>query len=131
MIRRPPRSTRTDTLFPYTTLFRSTATSPRSTPQPSPRSPTRRRTAPSSGSHPAQPRSPRPPTSDTTPMLPGRPSSTWPATRTPPTTGTPCNDHHHPPGHRRGATHLPTTETTPRQPDPHPHHPHAPPPPRP
>src|SRR3546814_4716512 len=27
MIRRPPRSTRTDTLFPYTTLFRSLATS--------------------------------------------------------------------------------------------------------
>src|SRR3546814_18387477 len=26
MIRRPPRSTRTDTLFPYTTLFRSTMT---------------------------------------------------------------------------------------------------------
>src|SRR3546814_10068235 len=26
MIRRPPRSTRTDTLFPYTTLFRSTNT---------------------------------------------------------------------------------------------------------
>src|SRR3546814_13678355 len=25
MIRRPPRSTRTDTLFPYTTLFRSVA----------------------------------------------------------------------------------------------------------
>src|SRR3546814_13731078 len=25
MIRRPPRSTRTDTLFPYTTLFRSQA----------------------------------------------------------------------------------------------------------
>src|SRR3546814_7025770 len=25
MIRRPPRSTRTDTLFPYTTLFRSWA----------------------------------------------------------------------------------------------------------
>src|SRR3546814_9691291 len=25
MIRRPPRSTRTDTLFPYTTLFRSAA----------------------------------------------------------------------------------------------------------
>src|SRR3546814_9467915 len=25
MIRRPPRSTRTDTLFPYTTLFRSEA----------------------------------------------------------------------------------------------------------
>src|SRR3546814_20500953 len=28
MIRRPPRSTRTDTLFPYTTLFRSCAHSP-------------------------------------------------------------------------------------------------------
>src|SRR3546814_10112713 len=27
MIRRPPRSTRTDTLFPYTTLFRSGSTS--------------------------------------------------------------------------------------------------------
>src|SRR3546814_6898844 len=28
MIRRPPRSTRTDTLFPYTTLFRSIAVDP-------------------------------------------------------------------------------------------------------
>src|SRR3546814_9606673 len=28
MIRRPPRSTRTDTLFPYTTLFRSSRFSP-------------------------------------------------------------------------------------------------------
>src|SRR3546814_18515233 len=28
MIRRPPRSTRTDTLFPYTTLFRSATASP-------------------------------------------------------------------------------------------------------
>src|SRR3546814_2831030 len=28
MIRRPPRSTRTDTLFPYTTLFRSKAEQP-------------------------------------------------------------------------------------------------------
>src|SRR3546814_16717449 len=28
MIRRPPRSTRTDTLFPYTTLFRSEAFHP-------------------------------------------------------------------------------------------------------
>src|SRR3546814_3175610 len=27
MIRRPPRSTRTDTLFPYPTLFRSTSSS--------------------------------------------------------------------------------------------------------
>src|SRR3546814_10556239 len=29
MIRRPPRSTRTDTLFPYTTLFRSRPDQPR------------------------------------------------------------------------------------------------------
>src|SRR3546814_8261410 len=29
MIRRPPRSTRTDTLFPYTTLFRSFTDRPR------------------------------------------------------------------------------------------------------
>src|SRR3546814_9577561 len=29
MIRRPPRSTRTDTLFPYTTLFRSVRTDQR------------------------------------------------------------------------------------------------------
>src|SRR3546814_956827 len=28
MIRRPPRSTRTDTLFPYTTLFRSHGAAP-------------------------------------------------------------------------------------------------------
>src|SRR3546814_12041586 len=28
MIRRPPRSTRTDTLFPYTTLFRSAGQAP-------------------------------------------------------------------------------------------------------
>src|SRR3546814_17233479 len=28
MIRRPPRSTRTDTLFPYTTLFRSSRRDP-------------------------------------------------------------------------------------------------------
>src|SRR3546814_9860995 len=34
MIRRPPRSTRTDTLFPYTTLFRSRAKQPRSPPPP-------------------------------------------------------------------------------------------------
>src|SRR3546814_6180564 len=30
MMRRPPRSTRTDTLFPYTTLFRSTVVGQRS-----------------------------------------------------------------------------------------------------
>src|SRR3546814_8470795 len=32
MIRRPPRSTRTDTLFPYTTLFRSLIANPPGTP---------------------------------------------------------------------------------------------------
>src|SRR3546814_7815773 len=34
MIRRPPRSTRTDTLFPYTTLFRSIRCEPRALPCP-------------------------------------------------------------------------------------------------
>src|SRR3546814_10491945 len=43
MIRRPPRSTRTDTLFPYTTLFRSRADRGRQ-PQRS-RTPGRRRRA--------------------------------------------------------------------------------------
>src|SRR3546814_16142716 len=38
MIRRPPRSTRTDTLFPYTTLFRSPAIYPLSGLHPVPRS---------------------------------------------------------------------------------------------
>src|SRR3546814_9022821 len=33
MIRRPPRSTRTDTLFPYTTLFRSADTLKRARPE--------------------------------------------------------------------------------------------------
>src|SRR3546814_2761998 len=34
MIRRPPRSTRTDTLFPYTTLFRSADRHPRAISKP-------------------------------------------------------------------------------------------------
>src|SRR3546814_11711390 len=33
MIRRPPRSTRTDTLFPYATLFRSPTTAPATRPR--------------------------------------------------------------------------------------------------
>src|SRR3546814_14043851 len=33
MVRRPPRSTHTDTLFPYTTLFRSNANPTSSTPK--------------------------------------------------------------------------------------------------
>src|SRR3546814_12088134 len=37
MIRRPPRSTRTDTLFPYTTLFRSAGTAGRAGRRPAPR----------------------------------------------------------------------------------------------
>src|SRR3546814_2601657 len=36
MIRRPPRSTRTDTLFPYTTLFRSSPRPPAEQPRPAP-----------------------------------------------------------------------------------------------
>src|SRR3546814_14445662 len=43
MIRRPPRSTRTDTLFPYTTLFRSIRRRAQS--RPDPRSPEKRRFA--------------------------------------------------------------------------------------
>src|SRR3546814_7183590 len=46
MIRRPPRSTRTDTLFPYTTLFRSTATRDRERPRRAARCAGRCRTAP-------------------------------------------------------------------------------------
>src|SRR3546814_14739721 len=38
MIRRPPRSTRTDTLFPYTTLFRSMAMATAKTSRPQPKS---------------------------------------------------------------------------------------------
>src|SRR3546814_1321907 len=34
MVRRPPRSTRTDTLFPYTTLFRSQSFATRRAPPP-------------------------------------------------------------------------------------------------
>src|SRR3546814_269772 len=36
MIRRPPRSTRTDTLYPYTTLFRSPSADAESTPETAP-----------------------------------------------------------------------------------------------
>src|SRR3546814_13665234 len=39
MIRRPPRSTRTDTLFPYTTLFRSRRQLPRGAGPPHQRAP--------------------------------------------------------------------------------------------
>src|SRR3546814_521695 len=45
MIRRPPRSTRTDTLFPYTTLFRS-ALPRRLTPRRSPAQPHQRSSRP-------------------------------------------------------------------------------------
>src|SRR3546814_2033242 len=43
MIRRPPGSTRTDTLFPYTTLFRAPAHAARAGPRPSPGARGRRR----------------------------------------------------------------------------------------
>src|SRR3546814_14375617 len=39
MIRRPPRSTRTDTLFPYTTLFRSKPPCPAMAESPTPAPP--------------------------------------------------------------------------------------------
>src|SRR3546814_5441138 len=42
MIRRPPRSTRTDTLFPYTTLFRSRRRDARTVPHASARPDARR-----------------------------------------------------------------------------------------
>src|SRR3546814_1463665 len=51
MTRRPPRSTRTDTLFPYTTLFRSPGSdppAPRTRPWPLRRSPGRRTRPPKS-----------------------------------------------------------------------------------
>src|SRR3546814_4801596 len=54
MIRRPPRSTRTDTLFPYTTLFRSpsraTGQATRSSRSSSPRRRCRTSTPPSTSS---------------------------------------------------------------------------------
>src|SRR3546814_3165434 len=49
MIRRPPRSTRTDTLFPYTTLFRSWSAAPPR--RPSTPSPPRCAASPAAESH--------------------------------------------------------------------------------
>src|SRR3546814_4544929 len=43
MLRRPPRSTRTDTLFPYTTLFRSSSRPTIGPPIPEPIGPSRHR----------------------------------------------------------------------------------------
>src|SRR3546814_9724599 len=54
MIRRPPRSTRTDTLFPYTTLFRSSLPP---VPRPSPRHPRANQPRPDD---PPAPRKPKP-----------------------------------------------------------------------
>src|SRR3546814_5883835 len=55
MIRRPPRSTRTDTLFPYTTLFRSSA-------------------RPSAPAAAAPPETARPPPAHRLPSAPGGPA---------------------------------------------------------
>src|SRR3546814_3203271 len=58
MIRRPPRSTRTDTLFPYTTLFRSNAGSSATSRQRGRESPSTARSAAccsSRGSRPHRP----------------------------------------------------------------------------
>src|SRR3546814_15541315 len=57
MIRRPPRSTRTDTLFPYTTLFRSDGGGARNPP----RAPQRSRSRPRSRAEHAPLRSARAP----------------------------------------------------------------------
>src|SRR3546814_7426910 len=73
MIRRPPRSTRTDTLFPYTTLFRSVARAVSSATVP-PSSSTAT-TAPPATSAP-------PPVSSPTTVAPTVPTTTTP----PPTT---------------------------------------------
>src|SRR3546814_2586396 len=59
MIRRPPRSTRTDTLFPYTTLFRSPAPE-RPARAPAARSAPRRTPAPGSRPRPGDCRRPIP-----------------------------------------------------------------------
>src|SRR3546814_3208711 len=65
MIRRPPRSTRTDTLFPYTTLFRSRRGAGRLAEGtagggPSPAlPPDRHRIDPHRGGHPREPRAGR------------------------------------------------------------------------
>src|SRR3546814_3303908 len=66
MIRRPPRSTRTDTLFPYTTLFRSAGTGLRAPPhiRHSPRQAEARRRAGRSATRRCRPRRrwcPKPP----------------------------------------------------------------------
>src|SRR3546814_5555102 len=55
MIRRPPRSTRTDTLFPYTTLFRSSRR----------RRPRTRGGGQQNGGYPVRRIEPRPPTGAT------------------------------------------------------------------
>src|SRR3546814_10045627 len=70
MIRRPPRSTRTETLFPYTTRFRSPSTSSSTTRQP----PSTSTTSVESGGGPSPPKaggstvtaSPAPPTTEPT-----------------------------------------------------------------
>src|SRR3546814_8137547 len=54
MIRRPPRSTRTDTLFPYTTLFRSSPASRRPGSRGPGRKPSRRSALASSSQVPSQ-----------------------------------------------------------------------------
>src|SRR3546814_1529338 len=53
MIRRPPRSTRTDTLFPYTTLFRSVLPRKRESPSHE-RHPRRQHASPAPRSPPAR-----------------------------------------------------------------------------
>src|SRR3546814_17642610 len=82
MILRPPRSTRTDTLFPYTTLFRSWPLH-----RPSPATPDRNGASPATcaARPPAPPRRPRSrsarpsawPPRQLRPRPPPHPSATW------------------------------------------------------
>src|SRR3546814_19971965 len=80
MIRRPPRSTRTDTLFPYTTLFRSR-------PPPSPPSRRSRWTQRGDGRR-------------------RRPSSLWPRRSWRPPLGRPCRRSRPPCRHPRSEEHT-------------------------
>src|SRR3546814_9264070 len=54
MIRQPPRSTRTDTLFPYTTLFRSPPGEPSAGDQKSQKAATQRKASPSAATRPTE-----------------------------------------------------------------------------
>src|SRR3546814_16393484 len=110
MIRRPPRSTRTDTLFPYTTLVRSrpAQSSDRDRPAPAAAHRTRRSTAPPAPHRPAMP----PPTRASA-QVPRR-SSASPFPQSP--------DRKPKPGVGRAPCRSPQPFAKPAPPPPHPSH---------